>query len=63
MSDVSEDKTDHNSFTGFLIESDQPASPCGLIAKSVFNGKTKTFLQRVVDDFFIRHLYFKEFNE
>ena len=38
MSDVSDEKTDH-SFSGFLIESDRPASPCGLIAKSMFNGK------------------------
>ena len=38
MSDVSD--APGFSVSGFLIESDQPASPCGLIAKSFFNGKT-----------------------
>ena len=39
MSDVSDDPG--FSVSGFLIESDQPASPCGLIAKSFFNGKNQ----------------------
>jgi len=36
MGDVSDDTG--YSFSGYLIESSAPANPCGLIAKSYFNG-------------------------